>query len=115
LARAQRLICPSDALSDGGDGIRFVVHRAGSALPAFVVRSQGAVYAYINECRHEATELDWNPAEFFDETKLYLVCATHGALYEPRTGQGAAGPCRGAGLGRVEIEERDGNIYCSED
>ncbi|HEX8010816.1 MAG TPA: Rieske 2Fe-2S domain-containing protein [Casimicrobiaceae bacterium] len=115
MARRERLICRSDALLDGGAGVRFEIRRAGVTLPAFAIRFRGAVHAYLNECRHQATELDWNPGEFFDAGRLYLICATHGALYQPDTGWCVDGPCRGARLGAVTVFERDGGIYCSED
>ncbi len=80
MARDERLICASEDLSDAGKGIRFDVRAGGVARPAFAIRWRGAVHAYVNECRHQASELDWEPGDFFDASKLYLVCATHGAL-----------------------------------
>ncbi|HET9763536.1 MAG TPA: Rieske 2Fe-2S domain-containing protein [Casimicrobiaceae bacterium] len=115
MARGERLIGASDALVDGGPGLRFEVHRAGEPLPAFAVRFRGVVHAYVNECRHQSTELDWNPGEFFDTDRIYLVCATHGALYQPDSGVCVDGPCRGARLTPVAVRERDGAIYCSEE
>ena len=115
MARGARLICASDALTEGGAGMRFEVRRRGESLPAFVVRFRGQLHAYINECRHQASELDWNPGEFFDSDKLYLICATHGALYQPDSGLCVAGPCRGAKLAPVEVHEREGNVFCNEE
>jgi len=115
VARSERLICSSDALAECGAGYRFEVRRGGETLPAFAIRFHGVVRAYINECRHQSTELDWNPGEFFDAERVYLVCATHGALYQPDTGLCIEGPCRGARLGTVAVRERNGAIYCSED
>jgi len=43
-----------------------------------------------------APELDWQPGEFFDIAGVYLVCSTHGAIFEPNSGLCVAGPCRGA-------------------
>ena len=40
----------------------------------------------------------------------YLVCSTHGAMFEPGTGYCVAGPCRGASLERVEVRESDGRV-----
>ncbi|HTS20220.1 MAG TPA: Rieske 2Fe-2S domain-containing protein [Casimicrobiaceae bacterium] len=114
MARSERLICASDALVDGGPGVRFEIRRGGEVRAAFAVRFRGVVYAYVNECRHQSTELDWNPGEFFDAERLYLICATHGALYQPDTGLCVDGPCRGACLPRVAVRERDGGVYCSE-
>jgi nitrite reductase/ring-hydroxylating ferredoxin subunit len=115
MAQRERLICASEALANGGPGVRFEVHRAGALMPAFAVRFRGIVRAYVNECQHQATELDWTPGEFFDAERLYLVCATHGACYDPLSGVCVEGPCAGARLGVVAIRERDGAVYCLEE
>lgn len=78
---------------------------------AFAIRYDGRVYAYINNCAHKPSELDWIAGEFFDMEGLYLICATHGATYEPDTGRCIAGPCVGASLISVAVEEHDGNVY----
>jgi nitrite reductase/ring-hydroxylating ferredoxin subunit len=97
MAVRERLICASADLVEGGDGVRFQVTRQGGSLPAFVVRWHARPFAYINECQHQATELDWNAGDFFDESKLYLMCATHGALMSPT----ADFASRGHAMGRV--------------
>jgi nitrite reductase/ring-hydroxylating ferredoxin subunit len=61
-------------------------------------------YAYKNQCQHLPVELDWDNEEFFDDKKEYIVCATHGALYEPETGLCINGPCAGKKLQPIEIE-----------
>ena len=114
MARSERIICASEDLVEGGPGVRFEVSRDGETLPAFVVRWRGSARGFVNECRHQASELDWNAGEFFDEAKLYLICATHGALYEPDTGICVDGPCSGARLASVSVSERDGKIFCTE-
>jgi len=115
MAGRERLICASEALSDGNTGVRFEVRRAGAVLPAFAIRFRGVVRAYLNECQHQATELDWNPGEFFDAERLYLLCATHGACYDPSSGVCVAGPCAGARLAVVAVREHDGGVYCAEE
>jgi len=115
MAQRERLICASEALVDGGAGVRFEVVGERATTPAFAVRFRGVVRAFINECQHQSTQLDWNPGEFFDSERLYLVCATHGALYEPASGACVAGPCAGARLTPVAVRERDGAVYCLED
>lgn len=106
-----RLICVSEALLDGGPGIRFAVTRHGRDEPAFAVRFRGRVFAYYNRCAHVPVELDWQPGEFFDYSKLYLICATHGALYAPESGRCLGGRCNGKGLTPIPVEERDGSVY----
>lgn len=105
------LICPSGRLTDGGRGVRFTVRHQGALVPAFVIRHQGSVHAYLNRCAHKLTELDWEPGEFFDRERRYLVCATHGALYEPDSGLCVAGPCRGARLVRLPVRETAAGVH----
>lgn len=114
MAGYPRLICRSGELADAGKGVRFSLGEGGSARQAFAVRFGDRVYAYLNECAHAGLELDWLPGEFFDADGLYLVCSAHGALYDPRDGNCLGGPCRGAGLVPVPVEERDGMVILKE-
>tara|TARA_R110001583_G_scaffold100844_1_gene247036 strand:+ start:57893 stop:58261 length:369 start_codon:yes stop_codon:yes gene_type:complete len=108
----KHLICSADALVDGGDGVRFAVPGSGYlAGPAFVVRYGGKVYAYLNRCAHVPVQLDWMEGKFFDLTHHLLVCAVHGAHYDPRDGRCVMGPCKGASLHALRVVEEDGLIY----
>jgi nitrite reductase/ring-hydroxylating ferredoxin subunit len=109
MAGDERLICTSEALKEG-HGVRFRLASWNCEEKGFVVRHRGRACAYVNQCPHAGTELDWQPGEFFDIAGLYLVCATHGALFEPDSGVCVAGPCRGASLRRLEVREADGEI-----
>lgn len=108
------MICRSEDVREGEDGVRFSVTRVTGEEPAFVVRFQGRVHAYLNRCAHVPVELDWLPGKFFDDSRLYVICATHGAMYEPETGYCVFGPCRGARLVPLRVEERDGVVYLVE-
>lgn len=111
MARGEHVICASADLVEAGPGVRFEVAGADGPLAAFAVRALGGIVrAYVNRCPHMGTELDWQPGDFFEVTGLYLVCATHGALFEPATGHCVAGPCRGAHLARVAIREDNGRV-----
>lgn len=105
-----KLICASADLTERGQGVRFQIEEGGEAVPAFVVRYDGRVHAYVNRCAHLALELDFQPGRFFDTSGDYLICATHGALYHPASGRCAAGPCKGAGLEPLPVAERDGAV-----
>ena len=109
MADAKRLICESAALADRGKAVRFDLPEGHGSVSCFTVRFHGKVYAYLNRCPHQGTELDWNPGEVFDETGLYLICATHGAIFDPQTGLCVSGPCQGAHLKALPIEE-NGNV-----
>lgn len=108
--REDRTICNSSHLESGGAGINFMVDREGMQLPAFIVRHSDVAYAYLNQCAHLALELDWERGEFFDEFEEYIICANHGAMFDPVTGECVNGPCYGAFLVQIEIEESAGFI-----
>ena len=98
-----------------GRAIRFEIRRDEQTLPCFAVAFEGAIYAYRNRCPHQGTELDWMPGEVFDDEGLYLVCATHGALFEADSGLCVGGPCRGLSLDRIAIGEVENNVVLLED
>jgi nitrite reductase/ring-hydroxylating ferredoxin subunit len=109
-------VCSADDLAEAGAGVSFAVNVGGAAATAFVIRHGGAVRGYLNRCAHVATELDWQPGRFFDSAGEFLVCATHGALYEPASGRCAGGPCAGrGGLRPIAVIERDGSVYWHSD
>ncbi len=115
MADNARIICASDALTEGGTGVRFKVQGPLGEEPAFVVRFRGKVYAYINRCEHVPVELDWIDGEFFDYSKLYLICTVHGAAYLPESGLCVQGPCPGKQLKPVLVEERDGRVLLAKE
>lgn len=115
MADRLRIICASAALEEGGKGVRFKVREGGSDVPAFAVRFEGRVYAYLNRCAHVPVEMDWTDGDFFDYSKLYLICSTHGATYLPDSGLCVQGPCPGKRLTPVAVEERDGNILLAKE
>jgi nitrite reductase/ring-hydroxylating ferredoxin subunit len=103
-------ICNSADLTDGGEAVPFDVLFGGQTCRAFAIRYEGQAYAYLNRCAHVAMEMDWQPNRFFDDTGRWLLCGTHGAVYEPASGQCAGGPCRG-GLVKIALSEQGGVVH----
>ena len=75
------------------------------------MRFDGGVVAYLNRCVHVPTEMDWQYGEFLDGDKEFIMCSIHGAVYEPRTGRCAGGPCGRGKLTAIDAFERDGQVY----
>lgn len=109
-SQALYFLCNSADLVEGGSAIPFDVVYDGEACRAFAIRYDGLPQAYLNRCSHVPVELDLQPNRVFDDSGQWLVCASHGAVYQPDTGQCAGGPCRG-GLVKIMLLERDSVIF----
>ena len=101
-------LCAAADLAERGKAVAFDVLLWGQPARAFALRFNGALVAYINRCAHVPVEMDWQPGEFFDHDKRLIVCAMHGASYEPANGRCVGGPCGRGRLMPVKIQEIDG-------
>jgi len=104
-------VCASADLEERGKAVMFDVMLWREPARAFALRFDGRVVAYLNRCAHVPTELDWQPGEFLDLDKRWIICSIHGATYEPSDGYCIAGPCRGEHLMALDVVERDGQVY----
>jgi nitrite reductase/ring-hydroxylating ferredoxin subunit len=104
-------LCAGAELADGGKAVVFDVLEYGLPARAFALRFEGRVVAYLNRCLHVPTEMDWQPGEFLDDERRWIICSIHGATYEPRDGRCVGGPCGRGKLKSIEVEERDGQVY----
>ena len=96
---------------------KFHLKCQGNTIEALLVSYEGHLYAYVNRCRHISLSMDWVDNHFFTEDRRYLICANHGATYEPTTGECVWGPCFGAFLQGVPLKIAGGKIFafCPED
>jgi nitrite reductase/ring-hydroxylating ferredoxin subunit len=109
--RPELHLCASAELAEKGRAHVFDVLHYGEPARAFALRYEGRVVAYLNRCLHVPAEMDWQQGEFLDSSKQFILCATHGAAYEPQTGRCAGGPCGRGRLTVIDIVERDGQVY----
>ena len=108
--RPERL-CRSEELAERGRAWVWDVTQYGQGVRAFALRFDGQVRAYINRCLHVPTEMDWQPGDFLDNDKRWILCGLHGATYEPADGRCVGGPCGRGRLTAVAVEEREGQVY----
>jgi nitrite reductase/ring-hydroxylating ferredoxin subunit len=104
-------LCASSALEEKGRAILFDVLLYRQPARAFALRFDGRVVAYLNRCVHVPTEMDWQAGEFLDSEHEFIICSTHGAVYEPLTGRCAGGPCGRGRLTMIDVEERDAQVW----
>lgn len=96
-----------------GKSKKFTLRRGQRDLEALLVNYEGNYFAYINRCPHTGITLDWVNNQFFSSDNRYLMCATHGAVFEPPTGECVWGPCFGLSLQSVPIAIDAGRIYAT--
>jgi len=94
-----------------GTSKKFTLRRGQRELEGMLVNFEGNLFAYINRCPHTGITLDWVNNQFFSSDKRYVMCATHGAVFEPATGECIWGPCVGLSLQSVPIEIDGGQVY----
>ena len=94
-----------------GKSKKFSLRRGQRDIEGLLVNFEGHHFAYINRCPHTGITLDWVNNQFFSSDTRYLMCATHGAVFEPPTGECVWGPCFGLSLQSVPIEIKAGRIY----
>lgn len=76
----------------------------------FLVHWFGQVYAYRNVCPHAARFLNFKPDSFLTRDRTLIICAGHGALFEPKDGRCIAGPCVGMALESLPAAVEDGLV-----
>lgn len=82
---------------------KFLLQVDGSEEECFIVNHGGTLYAYVNRCCHVPMTMDWIDNQFMTEDGRYIQCATHGACYEPESGECVSGPPCGKFLTRVPL------------
>ena len=106
----QRL-CAGSELLEKGRAIVFDVLHFREPARAFALRFDERVVAYLNRCAHVPTELDWQPGEFLDAEREFIICSIHGATYAPASGRCVGGPCGRGRLVAIETFERDAAVW----
>lgn len=104
-------LCASSELSERGIAFIWDVLQYRQPVRAFAMRFDGRVVAYLNRCVHVPTEMDWQPGQFLDMDKRWILCSIHGATYEPRDGRCIGGPCGRGKLTAIDVIEREGQVY----
>lgn len=107
----KQFLFSSSALAEGAFR-EACVERGDTPLWLVVTRNQGTPRAWLNVCPHAGRALNWAPDKFLKDEHGRLVCAAHGAVFEPADGTCVSGPCQGAALRGVDVVEEDGEIRC---
>lgn len=102
-------LCAADELTEGRFR-EFQIEHDGEPTWLIVTRQEGRPCAWLNVCPHQGRPLNFAPDRFLTDEENRLVCAHHGAVFEPSSGVCIAGPCKNAALREVPIDESEGRI-----
>jgi nitrite reductase/ring-hydroxylating ferredoxin subunit len=108
--RRKLLVCDSAELADRQHRIVPLLFKK-QPQTAIVLRYEGQVYAYLNQCVHMARRLDCVHDAVFDEQQGHLRCSMHGITFDPTTGESLSVLCAGERLESLRCEEIDGQVY----
>lgn len=81
----------------------------------FVVRRNGTVRVWRDRCPHLGSPLPWRKDTYLNRAGDRIVCAAHGAQFEPENGLCILGACLGQRLEAVPfVLTSDGEIILTE-
>lgn len=105
----ERILCRlSDIENHGARG--FTIGRGDWPLRGFIVRIDDDVRGYVNRCPHAGHPLNLGPNRFLTPGGELILCASHGALFDRRSGFCIAGPCGGQSLTSVPLKIEAGYV-----
>jgi len=103
-------ICKLDDIVDGtARGFDIIISEESFSI--ICVRQGQHVFAYKNSCPHTGINLEWQPDQFLDDTQQFIVCSTHGALFQLEDGYCVSGPCAGDSLSVYPVKQEQGDIF----
>ncbi|PKU23454.1 Rieske (2Fe-2S) protein [Telmatospirillum siberiense] len=106
----KRALCRLDELEDPGSAA-FTFGEEDLRRAGLIVRRGGSVFAYLNNCPHNGSPLDWQAGRFLDLDRRFILCATHGASFRIEDGFCLGGPCAGKSLTPVPVTLADGTVW----
>lgn len=109
---APKALCADSDIAEGDA-------RGFGPVPAFgrkviVLRRAGKLHGWLDACPHYegGTPMAWKNDAYFNGERSHIACHSHGALFDPETGECILGPCLGQRLTRIELKVSDaGEIF----
>ena len=102
-------LCRLEELADPG-AKGFVFREDTAMFSGFIVRLGKSVKGYVDSCPHAGWRLAGISDNFLTRDDRYILCAGHGALFTPDTGECVSGPCFGDHLEIWPVRIEDGVV-----
>ncbi len=91
----------------------FEFERQGESLTGIVIRDGDALHVYVNRCPHVTYSLDIGDGDVKDHSGSFLMCASHGAMFLPESGECFMGPVIGRSLERLPARREGDTLVVS--
>jgi len=101
---SSKFLCSSEALVEG-EFVELKTEINDQSVFLIGTRQQGQACVWINVCPHQGRPLNWAPDQFLKDPDGNLVCAAHGAVFNPQSGECISGPCLRSALAAIATEE----------
>lgn len=105
------LLCAVDDVPEDGSQA-FIAELGERQVAVMVIRKGDGVFVYENSCPHIGAPLDFISGQFLNPERTHIMCSTHAALFQIEDGFCISGPCEGDRLPPIQVEVRDGAIFC---
>ncbi|UTW58906.1 Rieske 2Fe-2S domain-containing protein [Kordiimonas sp. SCSIO 12603] len=99
----------ADLPEHGGKEIIFREDRF--RVSVLVQQKDSFIKVYDNRCPHAGTPLNMFDENFLNIEGTLLICRTHGALFDHKSGKCILGPCKGEYLREVAVDITETAIF----
>jgi nitrite reductase/ring-hydroxylating ferredoxin subunit len=103
-------LCQLNDIEDG-DSAAFQIETPDGKRNIIAVRKAETIHAYVNSCPHIGAPLDFQPGNFLNHDKTYIMCSTHGALFQINDGLCISGPCADKHLEKLVTKTTCAGVY----
>lgn len=83
-----------------------------SGFPLLVINDADGLRGFVNLCPHQYLPLDYRGDQLLSADGARLICTSHQAQFDAKTGEVCAGPA-GCGLDAVPLQEQNGKVLIS--
>lgn len=84
-----------------------------SGFPLLIIRDADGLRGFVNLCPHQYLPLDYRGDQLLSADGARLICTSHQAQFDARTGEVCAGPAS-CGLTVVPLQQEHGRITIAE-
>jgi nitrite reductase/ring-hydroxylating ferredoxin subunit len=103
-------ICSLDDIKDN-NSLGLSIRINGILKKLIIIKEETRIFVYANTCPHIGGPLDLRPGQFLSHNNKNIICSTHGALFQIKTGLCIFGPCKDKYLETIPTRIEDNELF----